>query len=150
MLTAESTGFWGTRYTVAENGIPVTTWDNDWWKSGGTFELAGRAYHVRSTMWGSRFTMLDSGGAVVAEAERVGHKNWTVVAGGRVYGFRRVSMFKGEQHLMDGERPVGVIKQTGILSGNLSADLPGLPLPLQVFVLAVLIVHWQNSNASGG
>ncbi|BEL02092.1 hypothetical protein Q0Z83_002830 [Actinoplanes sichuanensis] len=112
MLTAESTGFWGRAYTIAENGTPITTWDNSWWKSGGTFELAGRTYHVRANMWGSRYTMLDPGGAVFAEAERVGRKNWTVHAGGRTYEFRRTSIFKSDQHLMDGERTVGTIRRT--------------------------------------
>ncbi|MFD1369928.1 hypothetical protein [Actinoplanes sichuanensis] len=149
MLTAESTGFWGRAYTIAENGTPITTWDNSWWKSGGTFELAGRTYHVRANMWGSRYTMLDPGGAVFAEAERVGRKNWTVHAGGRTYEFRRTSIFKSDQHLMDGERTVGTIRRTSSLTGNLTADLPGLPLPLQVFVLGVLIVQWQSANAAG-
>ncbi|MEU4163210.1 hypothetical protein [Actinoplanes sp. NPDC026670] len=149
MLTAESTSFWGKTYTIAENGTPITTWDNSWWKSGGTFELGGRAYHVRANMWGSRYTMLDAAGAVFAEAERVGRKNWTVHAGGRAYEFRRTSIFRSDQNLMDGERTIGTIRRTSSLTGNLAAELPGLPLPLQVFVLGVLIVQWQSTNAAG-
>ncbi|MDX6366615.1 MAG: hypothetical protein QOK30_1691 [Nocardioidaceae bacterium] len=28
------------------------------------------------------------------------------------------------------------------------ADLPGLPLPVQIFVLAVVLTVWNESNAS--
>jgi hypothetical protein len=139
MLTAESASVWSMKYTVAQDGDTVTTWDSNWWKSGGDFVLDGHSYHVRSNMWGSRYTMLDENGAVTAEAERVGRRNWTVLAGGRSYAFRQASLFSSDQHLVDGERTVGVIKRTSMWNHNLVADLPGLPLPVQVFVLGVQI-----------
>lgn len=148
MLTAESTGFWRNRYTLAEDGTPVTTWDPGWWASGGTFELGGRTYTVKSNTWGNRYTMLDDRGAVAAEAERVGRKNWRVLAGGRVYEFQRRSAWSNDQHLVDGERRIGLIKRTSTWNSNLTADLPGLPLPVQVFVLGVQIT--LINAASGG
>ncbi|MDI6100987.1 hypothetical protein QLQ12_20450 [Actinoplanes sp. NEAU-A12] len=149
MLTAESTGFWRNRYTLSEDGTPVTTWDPSRWSSGGSFELGGRTYTVKSNGWGTRYTMLDDRGAVAAEAERVGRKNWRVLAGGRAYEFRRRSTWSSDQHLVDGERPIGLIKRTSTWNGNLTADLPGLPLPVQVFVLGVQITLF-NAAASGG
>lgn len=148
MLTLETTSFWGNRYTLAEDGNPVTTWDPSWWASGGSFELDGHTYTVRSNGWGSRYTMVDGQGAVVAEAERVGRKNWTVLAGGRTYAFRRPSFWSGEQHLVDGERVIGVIKRTSVWTSNLSADLPSLPLPVQVFVLGVEITLLNAAAAT--
>lgn len=139
MLTAERTGFWNAKYTLAQDGVPVTTWEPGWWTSGGGFELHGRTYSVRSNAWGGRYTMLDDSGAVAAEAERVGRRDWTVLAAGRTYTFRRPSVWSSDQHLVDGERTVGVIKRTSAWTTNLSADLPGLSLPVQVFVLGVQI-----------
>jgi hypothetical protein len=136
------------KYTLAVDGDTVTTWDQDWWRSGGSFRLDGHTYHVRSNMWGSRFTMLDENGAVAAEAERVGRKNWTVAAGGRSYTFRRKSAFSSDQHLVDGERTVGVIKRTSMWTNNLAADLPGLPLPVQVFVLGVQITTLAAASSA--
>jgi hypothetical protein len=148
MLTAESASLWAMRYTLAVDGDAVTTWDQNWWRSGGDFSLDGHTYHVRSNMWGSRFTMLDENGAIAAEAERVGRRNWTVLAGGRTYAFRQASLFSSEQHLVDGERTVGVIKRTSMWNNNLAADLPGLPLPVQVFVLGVQITALTAAAAS--
>ena len=148
MLTAERTGFWGTKYNVAEEGTPVTVWDTNTWASGGKFVLAGQAFHVRAGTWGTRFTLLDDRGAVVAEAERVGRKNWTLQSGGRTYTFRRPSIWRGDQHLVDGERTVGVVRMTSSWTGSLSADLPGLPLALQIFVLGMMIAQYQSAAAA--
>ncbi|WP_430790012.1 hypothetical protein [Actinoplanes sp. G11-F43] len=148
MLTAERTGFWGGKYTLTEDGRPVTVWDSHWWTSGGSFDLAGRTYTVKSNAWGSRFTMFDDGGHVVAEAERVGKRNWAVLAGGHTYRFQRPSFLSSDHHLMDGERTVGVIKRTSAWTGSYAADLPGLPQPVQVFTLGVLMAQAQAAAAA--
>jgi hypothetical protein len=149
MLTAERTSFWKSRYTLIEDGVPLTVWGASTWSSGGTFELGGRAYRVRSNAWGSRWSLLDDGGGVVAEAERFGHKKWRVLSAGRVYEFRRRTLFGFDQELVDGDRSVGVIRQTSGWSGSLSADLPGLPLPVQIFVLGIVISQFLAAAAAG-
>jgi hypothetical protein len=150
MLTAERTSFWKSRYTLAEDGSPLTVWDPSTWSSGGTYELGGRTYRVRANVWGSRWSLLDDTGGVVAEAERFGRKNWQVLSAGRVYGFRRRSLFSSEHELLDGERPVGSIRQTSSWSGSLAADLPGLPRPVQVFVLGIVISEYLAAASAGG
>ncbi|HWS36305.1 MAG TPA: hypothetical protein VN408_26665 [Actinoplanes sp.] len=152
MINAERTGFWGKHYSLtAEDGTPVTTWDISNWVSGGGFTLDGQGYTVRSSGWaGNKFTMLDGGGAVVAEAERAGHKQWKVRAGGRSYEFRRKSWLSWDQDLVDGDRVVGSVKRTSNWTGRLSADLPGLPLPVQVFVVGIMITQWTSAAAGGG
>ncbi|GLX99903.1 MULTISPECIES: hypothetical protein [Actinoplanes] len=148
MLTAKQTSVWRGRYDLSQDGTPIAVWDPSVWKSGGRFELAGRAYQVRSNAWGTRFTMTDELDIRVAEAERVGRKTWTVLADGRTYAFRRPSFWRHDQELMDGDTPVGLIRRTSAWRNEASAELPGLPLPLQVFVMTVILTMWRAQDSA--
>ncbi|MDR6316288.1 hypothetical protein [Actinoplanes couchii] len=149
MINAERTSFWGKNYALTrDDGTTVTTWDVSTWTSGGGFKLDGREYKVRSNAWGTKFTMLDDGGAVAAEAEQAGRKQWKVRAGRREYEFRRQSFWNWDQNLVEGDRVVGTVKRSSSWSGSLSADLPGLPTAVQVFVIGILISQWNQAMAA--
>ncbi|MDP9793389.1 hypothetical protein J2S43_001901 [Catenuloplanes nepalensis] len=153
MLTARKSSFWRNRYDIGADGRVVTTWSSSFWRQGGDFELDGRPYRVRSSVMGRSFTMTDGGGNPVAEASRVGRKRWTVTAGGRTYHFRRTSFWSGDQELHDDAGHQGSIRRTGFWRTGVVADLPGLPPPVQVFVLGVVISMWNAEQAaatSGG
>jgi len=64
---------WVNRYELSADGRPLATWKGSAWRSGGMFELEGRHYEVR-----------------------LGHKHWTVMAGGATFQFRRTSMWRQE------------------------------------------------------
>ncbi|GAA2616396.1 hypothetical protein GCM10010399_54140 [Dactylosporangium fulvum] len=150
MLQARKTSVWRSRYEVVADGRPVTTWDGAFWNNGGDFTLDGRRYEVRGNAWGSRFTMVDGSGAQLARAERVGRKRWTVEAGGRVHHFQRASVFGSEQELVTDGRRVGSVRCTSVWRGDVTADLPGLPLPVQIFVLGVAVAMWNAQAAASG
>jgi hypothetical protein len=147
MLEARKASVWKGRYAIRADGRHVAVWDESWWRAGGTFELDGRRYEVRGTMWGSTYRMVGSDGAPIAVARRVGRKRWTVEAAGRTYEFRRMSWWRQEQGLRSGDRYVGSVKRTSIWRGDAVADLPGLPLPVRIFVLAVVLTMWDRSSA---
>jgi hypothetical protein len=148
MLTAKKTSAWRNRYAVSAGDRLVTTWDSRTWTSGGDFELDGRRYQVRGNTWGNRFTMVDDTGATVASADKVGHKRWTVEAGGQTYQFQQKSFWSGEQELHNAAGRVGSVRRTSAWRGDVAADLPGLPLPVQVFVLGVVITMWDTQAAA--
>ena len=56
-------------------------------------------YEIRGNLWGSKYGMLAGDGAVVASADRVGRKGWTVESAGRVYTFGRASWWRPDQIL---------------------------------------------------
>ncbi|GAA3750704.1 hypothetical protein GCM10022225_38750 [Plantactinospora mayteni] len=147
MLKARKVSAWRSRYEISVRGRFVTTWDNAFWRSGGDFELDGQRYQVRGNAWGNRFTLLDAAGGAVASADRVGRKRWTVEAGGQTYHFQRASLFGSEQELHAAGRRIGSVRRTGFWRGDAVADLPGLPLPVQVFVLGVVITMWSQQAA---
>lgn len=147
-MTVRRVSVWRNRYEVRAAGRVVTTWDGAFWRNGGAFTLDGLRYEVRGGAWGTRFTMLDPTGGTVATAERVGRKRWTVTAGGQVYAFHRASLWGHRQELRAGDRTVGVVRRVSAWRNDVDVDLPGVPLPLQVFVLGVVITMWDNQAAA--
>ena len=148
MLKARRTSLWRDRYDLVADGQPLATWDGRAWRSGGTFDLAGRRYDVKSNVWGTRFEMTDEMGMTVASADRVGRKRWTVEAGGRTYGFQRASWWRSEELLLADDRPAGSVRRVSTWRSDAVADLPGLPLPVQVFVVVVVLTMWDAQAAA--
>lgn len=148
MLTASRSGVFSREYEFDIDGQVVTSFRTSWWGNGGTFSVEGHEYTVKSNAWGAKFGMAMADGTVVARAEKVGRKNWTVDAEGRTLHFRRTSMWTAEQALMDGDREVGSIRKLSMWKSGAKAELPGLDPALQVFVVAVVITHWEASAAA--
>lgn len=143
MLIAERSGVWRRGYDISADGRPVTRWEPSWWRQGGAFELNGQRYEFRERGLGGRRELTGPGGDTVATASRVGRRNWTVTAGEQVYQFRRASIWRDDQELLLGGQPVGAIRRTSWWRASAAADLPGMPEPLQVFVLCVVLARWQ-------
>lgn len=148
MLHARKAGFWTGRYEIIVEGRVVARWEPSIWRTGGRFELDGRHYEIRGNVWGSRYGMTAEDGTVVASADRVGRKNWTVQAAGRVYTFQRASWWRPDQILHFEGRQVGSITRSSMWRSDAVADLPGLPVPVQVFVLAVVLTMWSQQAAT--
>lgn len=150
-MEARKVSVWKDRYAISADGRQVAVWDGSLWTAGGRFELDGRRYEVRSNLWGSRYGMVGHDGAPFAAANRVVRKRWTVEAGGRTYEFQRASLWREEQELRSDGRRVGSVKRTSIWRGDAVADLPGVPLPVQIFVLAVVLTMWDwNAGGASG
>lgn len=147
-LTVRKVSPWRSRYEVMVDGRTVTTWNGAVWRAGGDFELDGRRYQVRGNALGSRFSMLDADGTALASAEGAGRKRWTVQAGGQTYEFQRASWWSNEQELRASGIRVGSVRRTGFWRGHIAVDLPGLPLPVQIFVLGVVITRWDAEDAT--
>ena len=148
MLTAERIGAWRGRYRLAADGQPVAVWDPSWWRTGGDVEVDGRRYQVRANGWGTKYRMMDETGTEVALVERAGRKQWTVRSAGRTYEFRRTSIWGNRQELWADTVKVGSLRRTSAWSGALEADLPGMPLPVQIFVMGVQIALWQAQQSA--
>jgi len=91
--------------------------------------------------------MVNQYGSRIASANHVGRTNWTVEADGRTYEFRRASVWRQEEELHSRGRSVGSVRRTSLWRGDAVADLPGLPLSVQVFVLAVVLTKWDSDAA---
>ena len=106
MLEARKASVWRNSYDITVDSRPLARWDGSSWKAGGTFELDGRRYDVRTNMWATTYVMADG-------------------------------------------VPVGSVKRNSMWRSDTVADLPLLPLPVQVFVLAVVLTVWDQAASSG-
>lgn len=147
-LQAAKASIWSNRYEISVDDRLVATWKNSAWRTGGTLELEGQRYSVRANLWGSTYGMAREDGTAVATADHVGRKRWSVQSGGRTYELQRASMWRQEQELRSGDERVGWVRRTSMWRSGASAELPGLPLPVQVFVLVVVISMWDRANSS--
>jgi hypothetical protein len=147
MLEAKRISVWRTRYDLLADGVRFAEWDGHLWRGGGSFELDGRHYDVTPNLLTTKFQLKDQAGAVLAQAERVGRKRWTMTADGRTYRFERESWWPPEETLMDGDNRVGYVRRTSVWRSHTLAELPGLPFPLQVFVLTLLLTTWDAQAA---
>jgi hypothetical protein len=148
MLEARRIGAFSARRDILLDGRPLTRWDGSWWRSGGVFSLDGQRHQVISNFWGTEFTMTDQTGGVVATAGKLGRRQWTLITGGRTYQFRRASWWRQQEDLVLDGRPVGSVRMTSLWRGRAQADLPELPLPVQVFVLAIVFTMWEAEAAA--
>lgn len=148
MLHAKKVGFWTSRYEITEDDRVLATWAPSIWKTGGTVELDGRRYVIRGNLWGSKYGMSTEDGTPVASADRVGRKNWTVEAGGRILECQRASIWRQEQIVHSEGRRLGSVSRTSWWRGDATADLAELPVPVQLFVLAVVLTMWDQQEAS--
>jgi hypothetical protein len=129
-----------------DGGSPLV--DGSSWKAGGTVELAGRRYEVRANLWGSKYGMVDEDGTRIASADRVGGKTGrsrrtaepTSSAARHGGAKRRTCAPRGDAW--------GSVKRDSIWRGDAVADLPGLPLSVEVFVLAVVLTKWDSDAAT--
>lgn len=153
VLKAKRTRSWKGGYDISVDGEPLLRWDPKTWSVGGSFTLDDASYEVRTNAFATRYEMTDSDGAPIAVAERVGRKSWTVRADGQTYTFERGSIWRQDQRLLVGGQQVGTIRRTSAWSGEAVAELPGLPLLVQVFVLLVVLSGWDmatNAAAASG
>lgn len=148
MLTAHKTSAFKREYEIEADGRAVATFRPSWWQTGGTFAVDGHEYTIRQNFWGAKYGMAMSDGTVVARADRVGRKRWTIEAEGRTLHFRRASAWTGEQAMVDGDREIGTIRKLSWWKRGAVADLPDLDPALQVFVVAVVVTMWDNQAAA--
>lgn len=150
MLRATKISLWKNRYEIAADESLLAIWEKSMWKAGGSFELDGRRYEVRSNLWGNKYGMVTEDGTVVASAGRVGRKRWTVEADGRTYEFQRASIWRREEELHSEGHRVGSIKRISVWRSDTVADLPGVPVSVQIFMLAVVLTKWDEESAAAG
>lgn len=149
MLEAKKVSIWKNSYGLSADGRPITTWEPSLWRSGGQYQLEGHRYEVRGNAWGTKYSLTRDDAGPIAVASGVGRKRWTIESQGLVYHFRRRSMWRTAEELQVNGATTGSIRRVSQWRGDAAADLPGLPLHLQVFALSVVLSKWDAAAAAG-
>jgi hypothetical protein len=151
MLYAQRRG--ALKYTygiVDEDSKLIAFWNPKAFQNGGEFELLGTRYTVQTAGWAQqRATLIAGDGTVLAEADGVGRKRWTVRAGDEEHHFERASIWRADQALVNpGRQRIGLIRRVGFWGQRAQADLPGLPQPIAVFALVLALLLWERDDGA--
>jgi len=145
VLRASRAGLLSTRYDITRDDSAICTWKPSAFIGGGSFELHDHRYEVARGGWtGRRYRLRDEAGHLVALADGVGRLAWTVETEGELHAFERPSPWRRDQVLVRDGAPVGAVRRTSAWFGEAEAELPGLPLAVQVFVLVSLLAVWDE------
>jgi hypothetical protein len=145
MLQATRGGFRLT-YTITNDGVFVTRWSAKLFGRG-TFVLADGGYTTKARILGSEFMLIDPYGRQLAVASNPYRRQWTVTAGTQGYVFHRPSWWRQHLDLVVGGQPVGFIQRPS-LYGTAVAELPMMPLAVQVFALVLALYSWDVQPAT--
>jgi hypothetical protein len=148
VLLATKPSIWSQDYAIALDGAPLTTWQTSFWGNRSGFALEGRQWSTRHNAWGSRYELSCEPGGLVGIAEGLNRKHWSITGYGRRYDFQRASIWRSDQWLMSAGQPVGSIRRPSSWRSDAVAELPGLPVPLQVFALGVMLTVWRKRAAA--
>jgi hypothetical protein len=144
MIEARRVSALSGRYELVADGERVATWERSGWRPGGMLELDGRRYVLRADPGGRTCSLVGSGGARIASADRVGRRSWSIEAAGRTYSFRRALPWWQRQELVVDGRPVGSLRRTNPWRRGAVAELPGVPLDVGLFAVAVVLTQWDT------
>lgn len=92
--------------------------------------------------WGTTYTLTDRTGATVATSSNPNRRRWTIVAGDQTYEFHRRAWWRQHYELVAGGQAVGFIQRPS-LRAEATAQLPAMPLAIQVFALALALTTWD-------
>ncbi|MFF3258070.1 hypothetical protein ACFYWO_02720 [Streptomyces sp. NPDC002932] len=148
MLHAKRTHPPSQEYELTEDGRALTAFSLRRGRVGARFTLRGVKYAVRTHRFSGVYELLDTGGTVLASTDRVS-RSWTMTSSGRTVPFRQ-SAAAGREYTMTGHdgEPAGTIRRTGHIHSEVTADLPGLDLLLQVFALVVVLLRRRRKRAA--
>jgi hypothetical protein len=138
------------RWEIREDGAPLVVLEKHGWRSGLSFTIDGTAYEVGVNWTGGQYT-LTSGDVQFARAHRVGRKRWVVETPEGEYHFRRRSIWRSDQEWVaspDAPTAIGGVSRAGSWRSGAEADLPGMPTPLAVFTLTVVLLMWEQAAAA--
>jgi hypothetical protein len=150
MLTAEAQGFWKRNYEVYHDAGPTIAVKIGWVGQGAFFSIDGVEFEIRREGMFSRHYTLRALDEVQAEAYRpsVFRGRFVIEAGEVDYSFEPCSPFGRSFELWDQGQVVGEVYPEGIFSRSVHGDLPEeLPLPVRVFLLALVIMIGRNRRA---
>jgi len=139
-------------YQVTRAGEQLTVLDLAALRSRGAFELGGERYGFRRAGGLLGAYVLVHGGRVIARAERerLLPPLYRVYAGDRLLHLAP-RLPTRSYRLLHGSRPVGEVRPTSVFSRSFVAEFQEeLPLPAEVFVLAVVLLRWRARVRSSG
>ena len=142
MLFARRWGAPRLHYKIAKDRKSLATWTPPSKGSGGTFAVAGVDYRIEAVSAGTAVLEVVDGPSV-AVAEGLGRTPWVVRTHDSTYTVDRTLERWAEQQVFVRGRWVGAVRQAGRSGRHAEAELPDVPDPVAVFVMALVLQMWD-------
>ena len=145
--------FYSWDFTVVDWARTVAHIDVSWWREQASLRVDGSTYRAHRERLLSGAYVLKHKGSTVASARKpsVFRREFVVEHNGRRYTLRAKSPFERGYVLLKGAKGVGSITMESLFSYRASVKMPeDLPLPVQAFVLWLVINTWRRRTAGGG
>jgi len=150
MLEAKPRSWFSWDYRVLDAGREVGGFNLAWLREGGALLVGAEKCPVRREgLWGD--WILDWRGREVARATKPSSwsRRFLVRFGGREIELVPPHVFTRSFAAREGGRTVGEIAPAGIFTRRTRIDLPSdVPLPVQVFMLFLVILMWRRAAQS--
>lgn len=136
----------GRHYEVRLDGGWLTEYRPRSFGEGGSAEMRGRLYELRSK--GGRRFFLTRDGTTVAWAERARwRQRWTLAFDGAYHELDSQSMFRLEMVLTRDGVPLGRVRRRTSWRGTVEGELsPEMTPPIQLFVVLVAMAIWDRDD----
>ena len=139
-------------FAVVDGAKTVAHIDMSWWRERASLRVDGSTYQAYREGLVSGDFILKHRGSKVARAKKpsVFRREFVVEHDGRRYTLRAKSAFERGYVLLKGTKWVGSITMESLFSYRANVTLPeDLPLPVQAFVLWLVMNTWRRATAGG-
>jgi hypothetical protein len=139
-------------YTVTDAGRTLASLERSRYGEKGAFAVDGVQYEInREGLLGD--FVLESGAAAIARATEPSlfRRTFVISHGSREFTLRAQSPILRTFLVEEGGKRIGSIAPEGVFTRKAAVDLPGLPLPVTLFLVWLTVLFWRRqADSSGG
>jgi hypothetical protein len=153
MLTLVPKGWFTWRFSVEDSmGTAVAELNLTAWRERGSLIIGGREHQMsRTSLTGPFVLTLDDAEVAQAVKLSVFRYEFTITHAGAEYTLKRVSTWRRQFDLLQGDQKLGSVAPLSLLSRRAKIDLPyNLDLALQGFVAWLTLLMWKRDADSAG
>jgi len=151
MMQIVPTRWYSWDFSVMEESRPVADIDVGWWREKAVLTIQGRRYGVYREGLVSGAFILESGGTMLARAEKPSafRRTFLIHHAGREYTLRAKSAFGRRFVLLNRSRQVGSLAPTSVFRRGAAVDLPDeWPLPVRAFTIWLTVALSMRDEAA--
>lgn len=149
MLSAVPRSWWASDYNLLKDSTTVAVIDSSWWRETGELTIKDSTYRVYREGFMSGAFVLESGGSVLARAEKPSafYRSFLVEHDGRKFTLEAESAFFRKFILSEAGQQIGSVYPLHALTRKAVVDLPEeLPLALRVFMFWLVAIQWKRDS----
>lgn len=149
MLEAVPKGWLSNNYIIQQDGLPTVELHKNMWSEQGGWLLDDLQYTITRDGMTGPFILLVNGAEIArAHKQSVWTKTFDLYYEDKQYLLKAKSVWTREFIVLFNDQIIGSVFHNSVWTRKFIIDIPGLPLPLQLFVGWLALVMWQRDEAA--